>query len=329
MRAENPLRQRTKWFKAMNKDGYNFFYGRKLDNSFLEKKRQGAIQALESNIYPIQFFAFKSVERGGVNLYTSLRRENKIITFSQKKHTVTNKKKERLDIFYDLVKIDNPLNGVIINTISHKAGQLWFNLWKGNIKGPDLKKPRGLLTTLIEKIPISRIQRNRTEIIPISPILKKGQKPRIFTVKNSIWDGKTVRFYTRYCGISVLDLQSIYSKKNDNNYYQQRQKILIDTMKEKIEGVRKMLIAMYEIPNPYHHPANFCVEFINKEYFDQELQNGETVNTIKYRSDKWSFDPEEYLDNPKEWEFVVRIVDPEDLVSINTRKSGKKSYTGW
>jgi len=58
----------------------------------------------------------------------------------------------------------------------------------------------------------------------------------------------------------------------------------------------------------HYHDGNITVEFIDKEYYQEQLEEGYTVNTIRYDKDKFKYDFEKYV-NDEDYECILRFID--------------------
>ncbi|MDO8509999.1 MAG: hypothetical protein Q7S24_02550, partial [bacterium] len=114
---------------------------------------------------------------------------------------------------------------------------------------------------------------------------------------------------SRYCGMSldkcfgeylhpVLDLLSYAVKLK-------HEAILRDI--EKFDGKR--------VKHGHPHVYNATVEWIKKAYLVDQKQKGKSINTVSYDPDEFTFDPATFLQNPEQWETVVRVIDWDQSIS--------------
>ena len=64
-----------------------------------------------------------------------------------------------------------------------------------------------------------------------------------------------------------------------------------------------------QVKHGHIHDGNFTVEFIDKDCLKKRFELGETINTIEYDPENFSFDHEVYTQNTNKWKMVVRLID--------------------
>lgn len=108
---------------------------------------------------------------------------------------------------------------------------------------------------------------------------------------------------SRYCGMSldkcfgrylhpVMDLLSYAVRCKHHTILKEI---------EELDGKR--------IKHGHTHIYNATVEWIKKSYLGDQIQKGKSINTVSFDPDEFTFDPATFLQNPDQWETVVRIID--------------------
>ncbi len=122
--------------------------------------------------------------------------------------------------------------------------------------------------------------------ISVAPILKSTQRG----------EGKT-RVYSRYVGLSVREVKDVIGGKSP------LWRIIVRKRAEIMKSIH-----INEITHGHPHGGNFTVEFVRKDYLDQQGKDF-NVNEVPCDPGVLSFNPVDYMKNPDEWEVVVRLID--------------------
>lgn len=157
-----------------------------------------------------------------------------------------------------------------------------------------------VLTGELGGIMINTIKNNHYDVwqkvhdlgLPVAPILKKG----IGIIDKK--DESSVRVYSRFCGLNISE----YVAMSEDPIKE------LEWLSEEVDAINTHLEDL-GIRHEHPHYGNFTIEFIDNEYFEEQLASGRNVNTIPYKAEKWSFDPKTYRNNPDKYQAVVRLID--------------------
>ncbi len=124
--------------------------------------------------------------------------------------------------------------------------------------------------------------------IPVAPIL--------WTEEST---DRKIAVHSRYCGINLFDLNKRYGKSLSE---------LVKLADARTQEIIRTLDSI-QVKHGHIHDGNFTVEFIDKDCLKKRFELGETINTIEYDPENFSFDPEVYTQNTNKWKMVVRLID--------------------
>ena len=105
----------------------------------------------------------------------------------------------------------------------------------------------------------------------------------------------TKTIYSRYCGESIAIIWDFIHSDMLVEIEKQRAKILQE-IEEK--GIHHW----------HAHLGNFVVEFINKDYYQEQIKKNMTINTIEYNA-KYFVDAKTASKNLADYKIIVRIID--------------------
>lgn len=229
--------------------------------------------------------ALRKVEREYLNGKRAPSPRDLIRTINASRHTIP-KTGSKLEVIYDVNNPENPINGVFINTIPTSSARIWENLATGKLRAYD--KP-----------------------VPVAPILMKRRKngeitPRIRHGKNS----QSI-VISRYCGISLDNLEDGLVEDDGFNPELNRIKLPYELNWEIFYKCADIMNQLGELGIDHGHmtPENFTYELISKKWLEEQFEHGENINTVSYNPDAWSFNINDKIEYPEDWEVVVRLID--------------------
>lgn len=167
-------------------------------------------------------------------------------------------------------------NGVIINRIDSRAALIWEKIAQGKI-------------------------RSKERIIPVA-----------YYLHGYLTNAAKMDIYSRYSGLPVdFLLEYLKLPVHSNNTVAQELRHRIKLEVEKIESD----FSQAGLHHRHAHLANYTVEFIAKPYLQAQLQAGFSINNLPYDEDAFTYNPQAYLDNPTQYEVVVRVIDLDRIMA--------------
>ncbi|MBI4268241.1 hypothetical protein HY627_00210 [Candidatus Uhrbacteria bacterium] len=123
--------------------------------------------------------------------------------------------------------------------------------------------------------------------VPVAPILE-GPMRRSEHVS---------RVYSRYCGLTLNGMRGLQPPAALSALLSKRRREIDTQLREK------------KIVHGHFHEENLTIEFVEKEWLDEQLKKGLTINTLPGSSKHIMFDPVAFCANPSKYDVVMRAID--------------------